>query len=189
MPCILFLAFSGWTWAVRSSNFLIAAVQFHGSAGALLDADFQFPVPVSSGDSLAKLFSGKGLELQLVTGSDVLQGEVSPFELHLETPGEVANCIHLEPASSSSTGIKSCSVPGIGRSLLHVSFENKTFWVKRSMKRLKREIHPVPLEVWLTDPTCISSWSTAMRKRPWTPCHTGCWPPPQHRWGWASGVD
>ena len=107
----------------RSSSFVLAVPAFPSRpAGCFLDNEFQFSIPVSSGDSVLSLFGpgAIGLEVQLVDEDrgPVLQGELSPAALlaQLEGPGQAAaSCIKLEPAESSQcTGLKSCSVAGGG---------------------------------------------------------------------------
>ena len=108
----------------RSSSFFLAVPPFPSRpAGCFLDNEFQFSIPVSSGDSVLSLFApgATGLEVQLVDEdrSPLLQGELSPAEFlaHMELgPGEAAaSCIKLEPAESfQCTGLKSCSVAGGG---------------------------------------------------------------------------
>ncbi|CAL1135466.1 unnamed protein product [Cladocopium goreaui] len=108
---------------MESSSFFLAVPPFPSRpAGCFLDNEFQFSIPVSSGDSVLSLFGpgATGLEVQLVDEdrSPLLQGELSPAEFlaHMELgPGEAAaSCIKLEPAESfQCTGLKSCSVAGL----------------------------------------------------------------------------
>ena len=110
----------------RSSSFVLAPPFPSRPAGCFLDNEFQFSIPVSSGDSVLSLFGpgATGLEAQVVdeVSGPVLQGELSAAEFlaHLELGiGQAAaSCIQLEPlepaGSFQRTGLKSCSVAGGG---------------------------------------------------------------------------